>query len=67
MERIGPRISSVEVWKFQIDTYYREIERCGGVELMEEAENIFSADSHAAIEILRSNADARDRWKIAAL
>jgi class I lanthipeptide synthase len=53
------------VWRVQIDTYEREIERYGGLEGTALAEEIFCADSLAALKILSTysgNAGATIRW-----
>jgi thiopeptide-type bacteriocin biosynthesis protein len=56
------------VWKVQLDTYEREVERYGGPAGIELAEQVFCADSDAAVEILRlleSGDQANDeRWRI---
>ncbi len=56
------------VWRVQLDTYEREIERYGDAEGIELAEQIFHADSDAALAIVAScpgdeGLDAR--WRLA--
>lgn len=56
------------VWRFQLDTYEREVERYGGAEGIELAERLFQADSEAVLAILETlegieGADAR--WRLA--
>jgi lantibiotic biosynthesis protein len=56
------------VWRFQLDTYDREVERYGGPEGIELAEELFHADSDAVLAIVESlegleGADAR--WRLA--
>jgi thiopeptide-type bacteriocin biosynthesis protein len=50
------------IWKFQIDTYEREIERYGGGEGMILSEKLFAADSEAVLAIIQllEGADAKD-------
>jgi thiopeptide-type bacteriocin biosynthesis protein len=55
-----------KIWKVQLDTYNRELERYG-LSSMELAESIFHIDSHSAIDIistLESNELDEHRWKI---
>lgn len=63
-------IHSGHVWKVQVDTYVREIERYGGDEGMAVSEEIFWRDSEAVTELLTllpgdSGLDAR--WRIGLL
>ncbi|HEV7519039.1 MAG TPA: thiopeptide-type bacteriocin biosynthesis protein, partial [Thermoanaerobaculia bacterium] len=58
------------LWKLQLDTYEREVERYGGPEGIVLAERLFEADSRAVLEIVQSlegdeGADAR--WRLALL
>ncbi|HKW00063.1 MAG TPA: lantibiotic dehydratase [Vicinamibacterales bacterium] len=55
------------LWKFELDTYHREIERYGGFEAMEVAEDVFAADSLAVVDLLSDlTADGLDRrWELA--
>lgn len=58
------------VWRLQIDTYEREVERYGGDHGIEIAEQVFAADSDAAITIVEHTPgdDGADvRWKLAVL
>jgi thiopeptide-type bacteriocin biosynthesis protein len=43
------------IWKIQLDTYYREVERYGGPEAISAAEELFWIDSEAALDIISSN------------
>jgi len=63
MERL---IQSRMIWKIQLDTYNRELERYGS-ELIEEAETIFSIDSACVVAILKKlhHQDENYRWMIA--
>ena len=57
------------VWKVQLDTYQREIERYGFA-TMELSESLFFYDSHYFIQILRrlnDNESETDRWLFALL
>src|SRR5439155_1901434 len=55
-------------WRFQIDTYEREMERYGGPGGMLLAEQIFHADSEAVLEIVqmleRGDAGLDERWRL---
>jgi thiopeptide-type bacteriocin biosynthesis protein len=56
------------LWKLQLDTYEREVERYGGPEGIVLSERLFEADSAAVLEIVQSlegdeGADAR--WRLA--
>jgi len=55
------------LWKVQLDTYEREVERYGGPEAILLAEQLFQADSEAVLELLEllpgdEGADAR--WRL---
>lgn len=66
----NPLLARGKLWKIQFDTYDREIERYGGIEGVQAAEEIFFADSECAIEILRKVGGGQDldaRWRIALL
>jgi thiopeptide-type bacteriocin biosynthesis protein len=53
------------LWKMQLDTYNRELERYGN-ELIEEAESVFYADSECILSILKKlNNNEKYRWMIA--
>ncbi|HEX2062382.1 MAG TPA: thiopeptide-type bacteriocin biosynthesis protein, partial [Thermoanaerobaculia bacterium] len=59
-------VDSGAVWKVQYDTYEREIERYGGPEAIELAEEIFYRDSEAVVSLLAScdgDTGADDRWR----
>jgi class I lanthipeptide synthase len=69
-ESLRPLIRDGLVWRVQLDTYEREVERYGGWEAIELAERIFHVDSEAALEVLAQlegddGADAR--WRLGAL
>ena len=68
-ESLRPLIRDGLVWRVQLDTYEREVERYGGPQAIELAERIFHVDSEAALEVLAQlegddGADAR--WRLAA-
>jgi thiopeptide-type bacteriocin biosynthesis protein len=61
-------LSCGKISRVQLDTYEREIERYGGLEGTECAEDVFAADSKAVLEILKElgSDDAPDlRWQLA--
>jgi thiopeptide-type bacteriocin biosynthesis protein len=56
------------LWRLQLDTYEREVERYGGPAGIELAERLFHADSEAALEIVERIAGdegAAARWRLA--
>lgn len=59
------------VWKVQLDTYEREIERYGGAAAIELAEELFHLDSDAVLEVLGMLEDGdegeEERWRLALL
>ena len=76
LAEIVPRLSAAaqamlgdgRMWKFQLDTYEREIERYGGPVGIDLAERLFCADSACAIDILGMlDGDAGNdaRWRLA--
>ncbi len=68
-EALEGSVSGGGVWRVAFDTYDREVERYGGASAVAIAEEIFHADSDAALEALRlqreSGADAEARWRLA--
>jgi thiopeptide-type bacteriocin biosynthesis protein len=59
---------SGRVWRMQLDTYEREVERYGGDRGIELAEQVFHADSDAVLAILRSltgDGGLELRWRLA--
>ena len=65
---VAPLIDTGELWRFQLDSYEREVERYGGAEGLLIAEKIFSADSEAALgilELLSGDEGADARWRFA--
>ncbi len=57
-----------QLWRVQVDTYEREVERYGGPRGIELAERVFHADSDATLAIvcqLPGTAGAELRWQVA--
>jgi thiopeptide-type bacteriocin biosynthesis protein len=64
----GPLAAAGLLWRTQLDTYEREIERYGGDRGIGPAERVFHADSEAAltvVSLLRGDAAAALRWQVA--
>lgn len=64
---LAPACEQGLVWKVVVDTYEREIERYGGCEGVELAEQLFAADSDAALAIIRAcegDAGADAAWRV---
>lgn len=53
------------VWRLEVGTYVREIERYGGPDAIEAAEGVFEADSDAALAIVAGGGTLDDRWRAA--
>lgn len=69
-EAAAPLQADGTVWKLQLDTYEREVERYGGPAGIPLAERIFAADSETVLEILallEGDAGAEVRWQLALL
>ena len=68
---VGPLLADGRLWKVQLDTYEREVERYGGPEGIELAEQIFQVDSEAVLEILENLEEGDEgedeRWRMALL
>jgi thiopeptide-type bacteriocin biosynthesis protein len=67
-ELLDPLMEEGRIWRWQLDTYEREVERYGGPEGMEIAERIFHADSEAVLTVLEELAGDRGadwRWRAA--
>lgn len=63
-----PLLDNGLLWKMQLDTYEREIERYGGAEAIVLAEALFQIDSESTLQVLeRCDAEslADDRWRLA--
>jgi thiopeptide-type bacteriocin biosynthesis protein len=66
----APLLDDGRLWRLQLDTYEREVERYGGPEGIELAERLFHADSEAALTLAGTFAeDSRGdlRWRLALL
>jgi thiopeptide-type bacteriocin biosynthesis protein len=64
----APLLETGQLWRVQLDTYEREIERYGGDRGIELAEEVFAADSDAVITImapLSGDAGLDLRWRLA--
>lgn len=68
---VGPLLADGSLWKVQLDTYEREVERYGGPEGIELAEQISQVDSEAVLEILdlleEGDEGEDERWRLALL
>ncbi len=63
-EAVAPLMEEGRVWKLQLDTYEREVERYGGTEGILLAERLFQADSEAVLTLLAAcPEDARSDWR----
>ncbi|GHU61887.1 hypothetical protein FACS1894123_01930 [Bacteroidia bacterium] len=64
-KKLNPWNKSLMLWKMQLDTYNRELERYGGT-LIEEAESFFYIDSECILSILKQlSINENHRWMIA--
>jgi class I lanthipeptide synthase len=67
-EKTAPFIAGGQIWRTQLDTYEREVERYGGVAGIELAERLFHADSEAVLQLIESlepgDAGADERWRL---
>ena len=66
----NPLVSSGMLWKIELDTYQREVERYGGMDGLLAAEDIFCADSEAVLDILQELAGDEGldiRWRVGLL
>jgi lantibiotic biosynthesis protein len=64
----APLLDDGRLWRVQLDTYEREIERYGGPEGMLLSERLFQVDSEAVLEILgmlEGDEGADFRWRLA--
>lgn len=66
---LAPLLADGRVWRVQLETYEREVERYGGAVGIELAERLFCADSVAVAELLelsdRGDAGMAERWRLA--
>ncbi len=64
----APLLEAGQLWRMQLDTYEREVERFGGDRAIELAELVFAADSEAVLTILgllSGDAGLDLRWRLA--
>jgi thiopeptide-type bacteriocin biosynthesis protein len=64
----APLLDTGQVWRLQLDTYEREVERYGGDEGVALAEQLFWADSEAVADLaglLAEDARGETRWQLA--
>jgi thiopeptide-type bacteriocin biosynthesis protein len=64
----APLVEAGQLWRMQLDTYEREVERYGGDRGIELAEQVFAADSEAVLTImgpLSGDAGLDLRWRLA--
>lgn len=64
---VSPLVDEGRVWRVQLDTYEREVERYGGPEGMLLAERLFHEDSEAVLtilEMLEGDEGADIRWRL---
>jgi len=65
---IAPLLRDGRLWRMQLDTYDREIERYGGAAGIGACEKLFHADSEAALailDLLEGDEGATARWRLA--
>jgi len=65
---IEPMIANGMVWRMQLDTYEREVERYGGDAGITLSEQLFAADSEAVLAIVETTPGddgAQARWRLA--
>jgi len=61
----APLLDSGQLWRVELDTYEREVERYGGARGVEIAEAVFHADSDAVLAIVTGGPAADWRWRVA--
>lgn len=68
-QALAPLLDDGRVWRVVLDTYEQEVERYGGADGIELAEQIFHADSEAALEAVElleaGDAGLEERWRLA--
>lgn len=65
---VAPLLADGRLWRFQLDTYDREVERYGGPAGIGLCERLFHADSEAVlsiVELLEGDEGADARWRLA--
>jgi thiopeptide-type bacteriocin biosynthesis protein len=66
----APLLDDRRMWRLQLDTYEREVERYGGPEGIALTERLFQADSEAVLDLLdllEGDEGADARWRLALL
>ncbi len=66
--RLAPFLEQGFLYRVEVDTYRRELERYGGADGIDLAEQLFAADSAAVLEIvelIEGDAGADARWRLA--
>ncbi|HEY6119368.1 MAG TPA: lantibiotic dehydratase, partial [Pyrinomonadaceae bacterium] len=67
-DALNPLLDDGSIWRVQLDTYERELERYGGVEGIVLAEQLFYLDSEAVLEIIEmlepGDEGADERWRL---
>lgn len=67
-EAVAPALGRGAIWRFQLDTYERELERYGGPLGMDLAEEVFWIDSDAVLALGPCcTGDPELRWQLAAV
>ncbi|MEO6725746.1 MAG: lantibiotic dehydratase [Blastocatellia bacterium] len=68
LAEMSPRLGTGGVWRIQLDTYEREVERYGGATGIELSEQLFYADSQAVTEIIdlleQDDVSADETWRL---
>jgi thiopeptide-type bacteriocin biosynthesis protein len=67
-EALAPLLADGRLWRVQLDTYEREVERYGGGDGVDLAEDLFRADSDAVVALvgeLAGDSGADRRWRLA--
>ncbi len=66
-QAVAPLLADGHLWRFQLDTYDREVERYGGSEAVPLVERLFHADSDAVLALLamiEGDEGADLRWRL---
>jgi thiopeptide-type bacteriocin biosynthesis protein len=67
-EAVSPLLKKGELWRVQLDTYEREVERYGGTEGIELAEKLFQAYSEAVLQLISmlepGDEGLDERWRL---
>ena len=65
---MNPLLEDGRLWRVQLDTYEREVERYGGADGIALAERLFHADSEAALEMIEmlepGDEGLDERWRL---